>query len=506
MKFNFSPLLCFLLSVAGVSSLLAADAGPSTYCNPIPLPDYPLGRFARDVRPGEPATGGLWLMDHQEQYRELADPTALWEDGKWYLYPSVDMAWVSADQGATWQHHPLNIRDVGYAPTVVKHRGKFLLLASDSALYRSDSPLGPFTEVGRIQLPAVAGLPGCTDPMLFSDDDKRLFFYWGCTQKGGIWGVELDAASPTRAISTPGELIPFSPSTQPWEALGDWNQNPAAGWMEGAWMVKHGGKYHLTYSAAGTDNRTYAMGCYTSDSPLGPFTPQKRNPIFRNTEGLITGTAHGCIVKGPENRFWTIYTIRAGVAHGFERRLGMDRVEIDQNGEFYVPAATSLPQWLPGKKPAGASTVSTGWLPINGGTRTIGSSTAPNLTGRMAVDNEIHSWWQPATGDAQPTLTSKFLSEATIHAVRIIWRDIGLDTKNGALPGPIRYRVELETGKDQWTTILDRSESKEDMLIDYREVTPTKGGQARLVILGWPKGITPGVVEFTVFGNAASRK
>ena len=47
--------------------------------------------------------------------------------------------------------------------------------------------------------------------------------------------------------------------------------------------------------AAGTENRTYAMGCSLGKSPLGPFAPQKNNPILRSTSGLITGTGHGCI-------------------------------------------------------------------------------------------------------------------------------------------------------------------------------------------------------------------
>jgi hypothetical protein len=68
-------------------------------------------------------------------------------------------------------------------------------------------------------------------------------------------------------------------------------------------------------------------------------------------------------------------------------------------------------------------------------------------------------------------------------------------------PGPFRYRVELETAKDQWTTILDRNDSIEDLLIDYRECKPNTGTRARLVMLGSPKGITPGVAEFTVFGK-----
>ena len=479
-----------------------ATKAVSTYCNPLPLPNYPLGRSARTVSNGDPSEGNaLWLLGRKEQFRELADPSALWHEGKWYLYPSVDMAWVSEDMGGTWTHRPLNIRDVGYAPTVVKRGTQFLLLASDSELYEASSPLGPFASLGRMQVPKVSGMPGFTDPMLFADDNGRLYFYWGCTRAGGIWGVELDAGHPTRALSVPRELIPFDPQGQPWEALGEWNQDPTAGWVEGAWLLKRHGKYFLTFSAAGTQNRSYAMGCYVAQSPLGPFAPQKRNPIFRTTEGLVTGTAHGCIVAGPEDQVWTFYTVRAGVAHGFERRLGMDRAEFDANGELFVPTATSLPQWLPGKRPAYPGGGPTGWLPINGGQASLGSSSAPNLPGRLAVDNELRTWWQPAADDAQPVLTCRFSAPALIRAVRVVWRDVGMDSNRGVKPGPFRYRVELETAKDTWTTLLDRSESSEDFLVDYREVPPTTGLRARLVLLGWPQGITPGVAEFTVLGN-----
>jgi hypothetical protein len=130
-------------------------------------------------------------------------------------------------------------------------------------------------------------------------------------------------------------------------------------------------------------------------------------------------------------------------------------------------------------------------LPLNGEVRTIGSTTAPNLQARFAVDDDMRTWWQPADGDTNPVLTSTFMEPATVHAVRLIWRDVGLDTERGVKPGPFRYRVELETGKDQWTTILDRSQSEDDMLNDYRQCSPTTGGRARLVILGCgqPRGV-----------------
>lgn len=501
------PLLAALLLAANLNLTLADNPQlPATFCNPLPIPNYPIGRAARQVKNGEPDAQAQWKMGYKEQFRELADVTVLWYEGKWYLYPSVDMAWVSVDNGASWQHHPLNVRDIGYAPTVVRHRGRFLLLASQSAIYASDAPPGPFEKLGSIQLARSGKMSGFIDPMLFSNDDGRLYYYWGCSPAGGIWGVELDGTDPTKAITPPVELIPFQPATHPWETVGEWNQNPNCGWIEGSWLLKRNGKYYLTYSAAGTEHRTYAMGCYISSSPLGPFTPQKRNPILRTTEGLVTGPAHGCIVAGPEDKLWAFYTIRAGVVHSFERRIGMDRAEIDVNGELFVHGATSLPQWLPGKSSAHEKSSDTGWLPINGEVRTIGSTTAPNLQARFAVDNDMRTWWQPAEDDSQPTLTSSFLAPATIHSVRLIWRDIGLDTNRGVMPGAFRYRVELETEKDKWTTILDRSSSTEDLLVDYRECAPTLGTGARLVILGWPKGITPAVAEFSVFGKTLVAK
>ncbi len=498
----------FLLFIGAASVVVAGAPGqpptpagaPRTYCNPLPIPDYPIGRNVRDARNGDKTDGSfLWFLDHVEQYRELADPAAIWHDGRWILYPSVDMAWVSADMGATWRHHPLNVRDVGYAPTIVRQGDRFLLMASLSPIYASSSPLGPFKELGHPKLPA--GLPQTIDPALFVDDDGRLFFFWGCTETAGIYGVELDASDPTRPIGEARQVVPFSPDAHPWERVGEFNQQRNAGWVEGSWMIKRDGRYYLTYSAAGTEHRAYAMGAYVGTSPLGPFKPQAHNPILRTTAGLVAGTAHGSIVKGPGDRWWVFYTIAAGVAHGFERRVGMDPVDFDARGELFVPQATSTPQWLPGRGPGGRGATGTGWVHLNGGVQTLGSSSAPNLPGRLAIDNDLRTWWQPAEGDAAPTLTSRLYAPATVHAIRIAWRDIGLDSNRGVRPGPYRYRVELEARDGRWQTVLDRTASDEDLLVDYREIEPTVGSRARLVVTGWPKGITPGLAEFTVFGN-----
>ncbi len=90
---------------------------------------------------------------------------------------------------------------------------------------------------------------------------------------------------------------------------------------------------------------------------------------------------------------------------------------------------------------------------------------------------------------------------STVHAIRIVWRDIGLDTHHGRHPGPIRYRVEVEGANGRWETVLDRSQSEDDLMTDYRECLPTVGKRARLVVLDWPQGLLPAVTELTIFGN-----
>ena len=68
-------------------------------------------------------------------------------------------------------------------------------------------------------------------------------------------------------------------------------------------------------------------------------------------------------------------------------------------------------------------------------------------------------------------------------------------TDDGA--GVVRPRCDGSTGLGN----MPKYHPSEDLLIDYRECPATSGTAARLVIVGAPAGITPGVAEFTVFGE-----
>jgi len=129
-----------------------------TYCNPLKIENYPKGYEA-------------------PSHRSLADPSVLFYDGKWYMYPSYQMAYVSEDF-INWEHKKIEPCDIGYAPTIVVHRGKIYLYGKNGKLYVADNPLGPFEEIGPIKHSDGTPLNATFDPMIFSDDDERAYIYY----------------------------------------------------------------------------------------------------------------------------------------------------------------------------------------------------------------------------------------------------------------------------------------------------------------------------------------
>jgi hypothetical protein len=217
---------------------------------------------------------------------------------------------------------------------------------------------------------------------------------------------------------------------------------------------------------------------------MGPFVKPKNNPFFRKTKGFITGTSHGSIVKGPDDGWWVFYTINANSVHWFERRLGMDRIKFDKDGSIAVATASEVPQFLPTK-----GTGPVGW-------RRLVSRT--QLGCEEATDMRFKTYW---TAPSVPSsLRVDFDGVMIMRSFRIIWRDVGLDVERQVKPGPFLYRVEVLRTDGSWKTVCDESANKRDLLVDYREIEPVFCTACRLVILGAPAGITPGVVDFSPFG------
>jgi len=274
-----------------------------TFCNPLPLPDYPVGLYAkRGLHDG-------WINNGTPcSFRETADLSVIFEDGKWYLYASGGKMWFSDDL-VKWT--AADLPELDYAPCTVKHRGKYYLTASNSPLYVSCSPVGPWEKLGVMRDMDGKPYPGeMWDPMMFSDTDGRLYLYWGCGGLG-IFAVELDAENPLKAITPVKLLFTFDPN-HVWERNGNYNEDTSSSFVEGSNMFKSGNRYYLTYCAPDTQYATYATGCYTAVSPLGPFRYQNHNPVQTGKTGIVRGCGHSCVVSGPNGSILNIYTSIAG--------------------------------------------------------------------------------------------------------------------------------------------------------------------------------------------------
>lgn len=467
----------------------------NTFINPLPLPDYPFGLLLDK---------GTLGRDHKIEYRELADVSALWDDNKWYLYGSAGMVFWTADY-KNWHHAPVLLGDDEIAaPTIVKHNGKYYAMANGSKVYKADSPLGPFESIGYLKYMNGEEFV-VNDPMYFSDDDGRLYLYYGCGN--GIRVAEIDPQNPTQLISEPILLFKEQPVEHAWERMGANNENASYSWVEGAWMFKRGNTYYLTYCAPNTEYPTYAMGAYKGKSPMGPFEYMQTSPFLTKRHGTFKGAGHGSIVKGPNNTVWAFYTGCIGYANFVERFIGMQPIGFDENGDIIPTVADETPQWIPGAKENPHIDNNTGLVSFTAfKINYTASSEAEGHDGIYALDESALSWWQPTHSDKTPTLTVPTTDcggtpQNKIYAARIAWRYIGMDVMGGILPSPVKYKIEALTPDNKWVCVLDKTQNTEDYYFDYRSLTPTYANAVRLVITERPKGLEIGIIDFTVYGK-----
>ena len=211
-------------------------------------------------------------------------------------------------------------------------------------------------------------------------------------------------------------------------------------------------------------------------------------------------------MDGPDGTLWVFYTCIFCYNYKYERRIGMDPVGIDENGELYCPALTDTPQYAPGIMKHPEMGNDTGWLPLTFMQWPTATSNAPGREAIYASDDSILTWWQPSEEDQSPAITYRLGTKTRyyVRSIRLIWRDIGMETLKNIHPGPFRYIVEYspDTGLSEWKTLIDASNNTEDLCIDYRQTEPVKAYGIRLRILGAPEGITPGLISLTAFGDA----
>jgi xylan 1,4-beta-xylosidase len=513
--------LCLVAAGVWVLSAQGRVAAPSLgkslrYCNPLPI--------ETSSRDGSP------------QGVNLGDVTVVRENGGYYMFCTGGGGWVSEDL-VNWRYQGVEMRQgrVPVAPHVVKYNGQFYMSGNGAPLYRAPAILGPYEVVG--DWTDVSGKPfagtangrqwvGAFDVDIFVDEDNKPYLYFPARSTEGIDVVPLDPNHLNRFTAAPRRLFGFDRS-HVWERYGEMNEYPDISWIEGPWMMKRKGTYYLQYSASGTQWLSYATGMYTSKSPIGPFTYAPINPILRKTTGVVTGTAHGSIVEGPDGNLWQFYTIVLSNPPG-GRRVGMDPVGFDARGNLFVRGPSETPQWGPGVVADPARHGDSGSLPLTinkmraMNAKSAFSSQRPGHEAAYAVDNSTGTWWEPAEDDRQPSITidlgpaTEFdpIQQFTVDSSRILFsapRGFGRPGAPPAAPAADgvaahRYTIDASNDGKTFTTLLDTTQNTIAKYVEFDELPPTACRFVRLTLTGWPRsaGTPLGIVEFTVFGKAVS--
>lgn len=468
-----------------------------TYCNPLPLPNYGLG--VESLYHGNTDPEGF--SGNACDYRELADPELVYDDGKWYMFCSGGSAYVTSDL-VNWEYKPIDTNghiELQYAPTIAKANGQFILTASrQNMLWAAPTPLGPYKALGPVLESNGEKLtPEYLDPSLFTDDNGMLYLYWGCSPwGGGIYGVELDATNPTRTIGEKRKLLEFEPS-HAFERFGEYGEVGNMSWMEGAAMFKRNGIYYLQYSTNGTVFRHYAIGVARSLSPLGPFQMQ-HTPVCLSPNGMVTGTGHGGWVRGKGDDVWQFYSCICRRLHRLERRIGMDRVVFAPNGDVHV-AISCTPQSI--------SEGSTGLVPVSVRKAIKASSFEGSNFPSFAIDECPHTWWEPKADDTDPWIEINLRHSFDIEALQICWAYSNLDYGKGITPEPVKFKAEFfDKDHKPVGAPLDCMDNTRELLIDFRLVAPV-APNTRFIRVSYAQPTTPlrhGITEITAFAKPIS--
>lgn len=467
------------------------------YCNPLNLP-YRYQLFGRG--------------EGRSAYREAADPSLVFFRDRYYLFSSMTDGFFTGSDLCNWDFHPFTeeipIHD--YAPDACVIDGELWFCASrggmNGAFYHSPDPVNiPFR-----MIPASFGF---WDPHLFCDDDGRLYFFWGCSNKKPLWGVELERGT-MRPLCDPVGLIWGHPERHGFERFGENNRDCGKmPYIEGPWMTKHNGKYFLQYAAPATEYNIYSDGVYVADVPLGPYRPAEINPYTHQPGGFISGSGHGSTLKDVCGRYWHTDTLGISRSHPYERRLGLWRAGFDHRGALFCdqrfgdwPHSVDAPLWSDPE-----------WMLLSYGKPVqVSSGKDP----QSAVDESIRTWWSASDDDPRPRITVDLLNIRLVHAVQINFADEGLSPDPGpearwsrhlSVPRvieerPLYTRWMLETSKDgrRWDVLADKraclTDLPHDLIING---TGISARYLRLTVTELPYGQTARISGLRVFGKAS---
>ncbi|WP_430973902.1 family 43 glycosylhydrolase [Sunxiuqinia rutila] len=500
-----------------VTTLLnAQEVVPQTYCNPLDI-DY---------------TYMVYNSSRNISYRSGADPAVVEFRGEYYMFVTRSFGyWHSTDlvnwefiKPAQWFFEGCN------APTAFNYKDSVLYFAGDPAgygsiLYTDDPKSGKWTPTASISM-------NIQDSELFIDDDGKTYLYWGSSNVHPLRVKMLNKDDRMLETGVTKDLINLVEEEHGWEQFGENNFHPTLkeGYMEGASMTKHNGKYYLQYAAPGTQFNVYGDGAYVGETPLGPFKYMKNNPMCFKPGGFTNGAGHGITVKQTNNQYWHFATMGLASNSHWERRLCMFPTYFDDEDLMYSNTHYGdYPRYAPNHPTKagehcgwmllsykGKTTVSSAMMQIKKSTSTDGNyditemplekTAEGQIVSNVLTDESPKSFWVANANDNQQWVQIQMRAPGKIYAFQLNYHDheSGIYTRTEGL----RHQFTIEVSNDgkEWQTVVDRSNSYKDAPNAY--IVLNQPVEARYVRYNNVKvpGKNLAISEIRVFGKGFGKK
>jgi len=404
----------------------------------------------------------------KEDRREAADPVLEYFKGKYYLFASKSGGYWSSPDLVDWTYIPCKtiVELDNYAPSILVVGDTLYFIASGSKIYKTTNPDIDNWEQLTTDLKHLGdSRDPYHDPAFFQDDDGRIYFYWGCSDRFPIEGIELDPSNNFNPIGKPVTLIVHAPDKYGWEVRGKNNDSGKNGYNEGPCVIKYKGKYYLHYAAPGTEFRNYGDGMYISDKPLGPYTYVESSPFSFKPGGFIGGAGHGHTFLDKFGNYWHVATMTISVRHMFERRIGLFPTYITKGGDMHSHTVlTDYPFEVPQKKvDFEKNDFSKKWNLLSYGKQVKASSSLSGYEAEKANDEAVESWWASNTGNVGEWWQVDLGKPMEVNAIQVNFADHGFTLKSENSYFNYQYYVECSDNGQNWNRIADRTDNKKDM-------------------------------------------
>jgi beta-xylosidase len=290
---------------------------------------------ATPARAGNPVLAGWY-----------ADPEAHVFDGEYWIYPTYSAPYdeqvfldaFSSRDLVTWTKHPRIVdtaavrwaRRAMWAPSIVEKDGWYYLffgandIQSDAerggiGVARSRSPAGPFVDhLGRPLIDRFHNGAQPIDQMVFRDPASGAYYIvYGGWRHCNIARLNDDFTG----------FVPFPDGST-------FREITPAGYVEGAYMLPHEGRYYFMWSEGGWTGPDYAVAYAVGDSPFGPF--ERVGKILQQDSTVATGAGHHSVIRSPASGKWYIVYHRRplGETDRNHRVVSIDELRFDAAGRI----------------------------------------------------------------------------------------------------------------------------------------------------------------------------